>query len=120
MATRYNVTNNGSVSLPVNLPDVTYQTANMGADSDKVDVYMEFYDSAGNAVSPTGGQVYVYGLPMSKVWLQATGSPMNADTFTAPVANYIPLTMDGLCTMARVRFVGITGAVSASAVVYKR
>ncbi|WP_312999647.1 hypothetical protein [Leclercia sp.] len=120
MATRYNFTNNGALQLPVNQQDVTYTTANMGADSDKVDVYIEFYDAAGNQVTPTGGQVYVYGLPMAKSWLPAVGSPINATQFTAPYASYTPPMMDGLCTQARVRFVGITGAVSALALAYKR
>lgn len=120
MAQRYNITNNTSLQLPVTNPDVTYTSPNMGADSDKVDVYLEFYDSAGNQVTPTGGQVHVYGLPMAKSWLPAVGSPINASLFTVPYSSYTPPTLDGLCTQVRVRFVGITGAATALAVVYKR
>ena len=119
MATRYNITSNSSAILPI-LPDVTYTSVNMGADSDKVDAYIEFYDASGNPATPTAGQVFIYGMPMGKNWLPAFGSPLDATTIQANNSNYVPPIMDGLCTYARVRFLGVTGVSSASVVIYKR
>jgi len=123
MAQRYNVLSGGSTGsnkLPVTSQDISYLSPLMGADSDKVDVYLEFFDSSNNPVTPTGGQVFVYGLPVAQNWLPAVGSPVNASSVSAGVSGYVPPMMDGLCTQARIRFVGIQGAVTASAVVYKR
>lgn len=123
MAQRYNVLTNGTTGsnrLPVTLPDVSYTSPLMGADSDRVDAYIEFFDTAGNPVTPTAGQIFVYGLPVALNWLPAVGSPVNATLVTAGISSYTPPMMDGLCTQARVRFVGIQGATTASVVVYKR
>lgn len=123
MAQRYNVLSSGTTGsnrLPVSSADISYLSPLMGADSDKVDVYLEFFDFSGNPVTPTAGQVFVYGLPVAQNWLPAVGSPVNATSVSAGVSSYVPPMMDGLCTQARVRFVGIMGAATASAVVYKR
>jgi len=123
MAQRYNVLTNGTTGsnrLPVTAPDISYTSPLMGADSDRVDAYIEFFDTAGNPVTPTAGQIFVYGLPVALNWLPAVGSPINATSVTAGVSNYTPPMMDGLCTQARVRFVGIQGAATASVVIYKR
>lgn len=123
MAQRYNILvsgTTGSNKLPVTSTDIYYNSPVMGADSDKVDVYLEFFDAAGNPVTPTAGQVFVYGLPVAQNWLPAVGSPVNATAVSAGISAYVPPMMDGLCTQARVRFVGIQGAATASAVVYKR
>ena len=123
MAQRYNVLSGGTTGsnrLPVSSADVSYLSPLMGADSDKVDVYLEFFDSSGAPVTPTAGQVFVYGLPAAQNWLPAVGSPVNAASVSAGVSGYVPPMMDGLCTQARIRFVGVQGATTASAVVYKR
>lgn len=123
MPQRYNVLANGTTGsnrLPVTSSDIYYDSPIMGADSDKVDVYLEFFDSSGKPVTPTAGQVFVYGLPVAQNWLPAVGSPVNATSVSAVISNYVPPMMDGLCTQARVRFLGIQGASTASAVVYKR
>ncbi len=123
MAQRYNVLTNGTTGsnrLPVTSPDISYTSPLMGADSDRVDAYIEFFDTAANPVTPTAGQIFVYGLPVALNWLPAVGSPVNAASVAAGVSNYTPPMMDGLCTQARVRFVGIQGATTASVVIYKR
>lgn len=124
MPIRYYVTANGqttgSQKLPINQADVSYTSGLMGANSAEVDCYVEFFDSNNNPVTPTGGQVFFYGIPMSNGWIAAQGSPINAANASYPIASYSPPYMDGLVQYARVRFVGVTGADFASVIFYKR
>lgn len=120
MATRYTLTHQGSEKLPISSDDVTYSSPGMGNNSATTDVYIEFYDEDGTSVTPTGGKVHVYGLPMGENWLQAAGSPVDATLCSTPVSTYTPPNMYGLCTRANVRFLGVTGADHARVVMFKR
>lgn len=124
MPVRYPVTANGQSTgdqmLPVSQAEATYTSPIMGANSARVDCYVEFFDASKKPITPTGGQVYFYGIPMSNGWMSAQNSPVNAVDVSLPVSAYTPPYMDGLVQYGRVKFVGITGAAFASVVFYKR
>lgn len=124
MPVRYPVTANGQSTgdqmLPVSQAEATYTSPMMGANSAEVDCYIEFFDSDKKAVTPTAGQVYFYGIPMTNGWIEAHGSPINASDVSIPIGKYTPPYMNGLVQYARVKFVGVTGAAFASVVFYKR
>jgi hypothetical protein len=121
---RYFVTSNGISNgdrmLPVGAGSVVYTSISMGDQTDRVDCYVEFFDASGNPVTPTGGTVHVYGLPMVNNWLEAAGSPINAADAGYPASTYNPPYMNGLVLFARVKFTDIVGAAFASVVFFKR
>lgn len=122
-ATRFDITINGdgtgSKLLPVGAADTTYLSQALSTVSRRVSVYIEFYDAAGSPVTPTGGTVYVTGRPMGQLWLDAVNSPINAADVKATVATYTVPYMEGLVSRVSARFVGITGASTASVAVYR-
>lgn len=122
-ATRFDMTVNGdgtgSKLLPVNLADVTYMSQALSTVSRRVSVYVEFYDAAGVPVTPTGGTVRIAGRPMGQLWLDAVNSPINAADVKATVATYTVPYMEGLVSRVSARFIGVTGAASASVAVYR-
>lgn len=120
MATRHQITNNGSPFLPVSSQTTTYNSAALGADADKMDVYVQFFNASGAVVTPTAGTVNVYGSPFQGQYLLADNSPITASQVNAGIAGYTPATIYGLCDSVQVVFSGITGATSAKAVIYKR
>lgn len=120
MATRYTILSGGSPLLDVTQPVSEYTSANLDSSLAMSDVYLEFFDSAGNPVAPTGGTVDIYGLPTGATWLAASGSPVNANDVTRPVASYTPPMLDGLTIQVRAKFTAITGATRASVIIYKR
>ncbi len=122
-ATRFDMTvngdNTGSRLLPVNLADVTYMSPALSTISRRVSVYIEFYNTSGAPVTPTGGTVYITGRPMGQLWLDAVNSPLNAADVKATVATYTVPYMEGLVSRVAARFVGVTGAATASVAVYR-
>lgn len=120
MATRYTITSGGNSLLDVTPASAEYTSANLDSSLSMSDVYIEFFDTQGNAATPTAGTIEVYGLPTGNTWIAAVGSPVNAKDVTRPIAKYTPPMLDGLTVQVRVRFVGITGAARASVVIYKR
>lgn len=124
MASRYYITTTGTTTgsklLPVGSGEKTYMSAAMGDTSNRIDCYLEFYNSSGAPVTPTGGQIYFSGLPMTNNWVNAVGSPVDATTVSAMLSTYVPPYMDGLALFARVKFINIVGAAFASVVLYKR
>lgn len=119
MFTKMSILNAGSPILPL-ASDVSYLSAAITDDAGIIDVYVEFYDTSGNPVTPTNGRVFIYGMPMGKNWLHAVGSPIEAIYCNADNSNYSPPMLDGLCEMVKARFLGVVGATSASVTIYKR
>jgi len=122
-ATRFDVTttgdSTGSKLLPVNVADVTYLSPTLSIVSRRVTVYIEFFNSSGVAVTPTAGTIHVLGRPMANVWLHGVNSPMNAADVSQPVAVYTVPYMEGLVSRVGIRFIGVTGAATASVAVYR-
>lgn len=121
---RYYVTSNGISNgdrmLPVGVGSVVYTSITMGDQTDRVDCYVEFFDTNGVPVTPTSGTVHVYGLPMVNNGLEASGSPINAADAGYPASTYEPPYMNGLVLFGRVKFTDIVGAAFASVVFFKR
>lgn len=122
-ATRFDMTVNGDGTgaklLPVNLSDVTYMSPALSTISRRVSVYIEFYNAAGTPVTPTGGTIHISGRPMGQLWLDAVNSPVDAVDVNATLAKYTVPYMEGLVSRVAARFVGVTGAATASVAVYR-
>lgn len=118
MAKTYYIKSNGSRNIPVT--DGVYSTSDGGRldmDLDFNDGVMiiAFYDSSGNPVTPTAGEITSEMSPEEGQWLGPSSgdSPIAATTVIAGSATYSVPKFSGPAKAGRVTFSGITGAASA-------
>lgn len=87
-----------------------YLTEPMSGDHALLAVYIEFYSDAAGIVpvTPTAGTVTISGRPMENNYIDL-GTITAAQAIT-PTSTYAPVLYNGLITMGRVTFTGVTGA----------
>lgn len=102
--------------------DVFYETDLLKDKMDLGEVYVEFFsDAAGTIpVTPTAGTVTVQASPLGNSYLDASNmGTIDATTVGAEESTYTPPQVDGLIRKARVKFEGVTGALTARVVLFK-
>lgn len=117
MAMRYPVKSGSSPILATNAGP--YYTDTMSGDHALLAAYIEFFsDAAGTIpVTPTAGTVTISGRPMENNYIDL--GTINATQAITPTSTYAPVLYNGLVTMGRVTFTGVTGAAYARVVFWR-
>lgn len=119
MSSKMYVRVDNSSILPVT-NDVSYDSGTLDAGVHEFDVYLQFLDQSKQPVTPTAGTVNVYGQPFEQMFLEASGSPVNATDVSLGVSAYTPPTISGLAESIRVKFTGIKGASYVKICIYRK
>lgn len=108
MAMLYQVKSGSSHVLATNAGP--FFTDIMSGDHALLAVYIEFYSDAEGTVpvTPTAGTVTISGRPMANNYIDL--GTITATQAITPTSTYTPVLYNGLVTMGRVTFTGVTGA----------
>jgi len=111
----------GRIVLDATSAEFFYTDITKGLTSQS-EVYIEFFsDVDGNTpVTPTGGTVTIEASPMGNSYLEASNdSVVDATEVGADTSTYTPPQLDGLIERGRLKFEGITGALTARVILYR-